>query len=34
VRKVRAKLEVTAPDWRYVLTHFGIGYRFMPERVR
>ncbi len=34
VRKVRAKLEVTAPDWRYVHTHFGIGYRFMPERVR
>ncbi len=34
VRKVRAKLELAAPDWRYVHTHFGIGYRFMPERVR
>lgn len=34
VRKVRAKLELTAPDWRYVHTHFGIGYRFMPERIR
>jgi DNA-binding response OmpR family regulator len=33
VRKVRAKLEVAAPDWRYVHTHFGIGYRFAPERV-
>ena len=33
VRKVRAKLELAAPDWRYVHTHFGIGYRFMPERV-
>ena len=30
VRKVRAKLEA-APDWRYVHTHFGIGYRFMPK---
>lgn len=34
VRKVRAKLETAAPDWRYVHTHFGIGYRFMPERLR
>lgn len=34
VRKVRAKLEQAAPDWRYVHTHFGIGYRFMPERLR
>ncbi len=33
VRKVRAKLEQAAPDWRYVHTHFGIGYRFMPERL-
>ena len=32
VRKVRAKLELAAPDWRYVHTHFGIGYRFMPEQ--
>ncbi len=34
VRKVRAKLEQAAPDWRYIHTHFGIGYRFMPERLR
>ena len=33
VRKVRAKLELAAPDWRYVHTHFGIGYRFAPERI-
>lgn len=34
VRKVRAKLELAAPEWRYVHTHFGIGYRFMPEQIR
>lgn len=34
VRKVRGKLEITAPDWRYIHTHFGIGYRFTPEAVR
>jgi DNA-binding response OmpR family regulator len=28
VRKLRRKLEVASPDWRYVHTHFGIGYRF------
>lgn len=33
VRKVRAKLEQVAPDWRYIHTHFGIGYRFTPEQV-
>lgn len=33
VRKVRAKLELAAPDWRYVHTHFGIGYRFSPEQI-
>lgn len=33
VRKVRRKLEMVAPDWRYIHTHFGIGYRFSPERV-
>ncbi|HKB51593.1 MAG TPA: winged helix-turn-helix domain-containing protein [Solirubrobacterales bacterium] len=34
VRKVRAKLHQAAPDWRYVHTHFGIGYRFAPEQIR
>ncbi len=33
VRKVRGKLELVAPDWRYIHTHFGIGYRFSPERI-
>lgn len=33
VRKIRRKLELAAPEWRYVHTHFGIGYRFSPERV-
>jgi DNA-binding response OmpR family regulator len=33
VRKVRGKLELVAPDWRYIHTHFGIGYRFTPEEI-
>jgi DNA-binding response OmpR family regulator len=33
VRKLRAKLERISPDWRYVHTHFGIGYRFAAEPV-
>jgi DNA-binding response OmpR family regulator len=33
VRKVRRKLAVCAPGWAYVHTHFGVGYRFAPERV-
>jgi DNA-binding response OmpR family regulator len=28
VRKLRHKLERVSPDWRYVHTHFGVGYRF------
>src|SRR4051794_31046801 len=31
VRKLRQKLETTSPHWRYIHTHFGIGYRFDPE---
>jgi DNA-binding response OmpR family regulator len=34
VSRVRAKLEVAAPGWRFIHTHFGFGYRFAPERVR
>jgi DNA-binding response OmpR family regulator len=34
VRKVRGKLEAAAPEWRYIHTHFGVGYRFTPERGR
>ncbi len=33
VRKVRRKLETAAPGWVYIHTHFGVGYRFSPERV-
>ena len=33
VRKVRRKLENSAPAWSYIHTHFGVGYRFSPERV-
>jgi DNA-binding response OmpR family regulator len=33
VRKLRAKLEAVSPGWRYVHTHFGVGYRFGPEPV-
>jgi DNA-binding response OmpR family regulator len=32
IRKVRQKLESVSPDWRYIHTHFGVGYRFDPER--
>jgi DNA-binding response OmpR family regulator len=32
VRKLRQKLEGASPGWRYIHTHFGIGYRFDPER--
>jgi DNA-binding response OmpR family regulator len=31
VRKLRQKLEAASPGWRYIHTHFGIGYRFEPE---
>jgi len=31
IRKVRHKLEQVSPDWTYIHTHFGIGYRFQPE---
>jgi DNA-binding response OmpR family regulator len=33
VRKLRSKLEQISPGWRYVHTHFGVGYRFAPEVV-
>jgi DNA-binding response OmpR family regulator len=31
VRKLRQKLEKASPAWRYIHTHFGVGYRFSPE---
>jgi DNA-binding response OmpR family regulator len=33
VRKLRQKLERSSPDWRYIHTHFGVGYRFAAEPV-
>lgn len=31
VRKLRAKLHRLSPQWSYIHTHFGVGYRFEPE---
>ena len=33
VRKLRRKLEDASPGWRYLHTHFGVGYRFQPDEV-
>ncbi|HXM86179.1 MAG TPA: response regulator transcription factor [Solirubrobacteraceae bacterium] len=33
VRKLRQKLEKASPRWRYIHTHFGIGYRFAAESL-
>ena len=33
VRKLRQKLERVSPRWRYIHTHFGIGYRFAAESL-
>jgi DNA-binding response OmpR family regulator len=33
VHKLRRKLELASPEWRYVHTHFGIGYRLAAEPV-
>jgi DNA-binding response OmpR family regulator len=32
VRRIRVKLQNAAPEWAYIHTHFGVGYRFAPER--
>ena len=31
VRKLRQKLRAASPQWHYIHTHFGVGYRFAPE---
>jgi DNA-binding response OmpR family regulator len=31
VRKLRQKLEKHSPSWKYIHTHFGVGYRFAPD---
>jgi DNA-binding response OmpR family regulator len=33
VRKLRQKLDKASPGWRYIHTHFGIGYRFAAEAL-
>jgi DNA-binding response OmpR family regulator len=33
IRKLRQKLHTHSPAWRYIHTHFGIGYRFDPESL-
>jgi len=33
IRKVRQKIEKASPDWSYIHTHFGVGYRFEPEQA-
>ncbi|HEX3830706.1 MAG TPA: response regulator transcription factor [Solirubrobacteraceae bacterium] len=33
VRKLRLKLEAASPGWRYVHTHFGVGYRFAAKQL-
>ena len=31
VHKLRAKLAEALPEWQFIHTHFGFGYRFSPE---
>src|SRR3954454_23634184 len=31
VHKLRTKLAVVLPEWGFIPTHFGFGYRFAPE---
>ena len=31
VRKLRTKIAKVSPDWEYIHTHFGVGYRFQAE---
>ena len=33
VRKLRSKFQRVSPDWTYIHTHFGVGYRFAAEPV-
>ena len=32
VHKLRSKLAEALPEWSFIHTHFGFGYRFQPER--
>jgi DNA-binding response OmpR family regulator len=33
VHKLRSKLALALPEWRFIHTHFGFGYRFQPEAL-
>ncbi len=33
VHKLRRKLEAASPQWRYIHTHCGVGYRFAAEPI-
>lgn len=32
VHKLRVKLETALPEWQFIHTHVGFGYRLAPER--
>ena len=34
VHKLRSKLAAALPEWQFIHTHFGFGYRFQPEPSR
>jgi DNA-binding response OmpR family regulator len=34
IHKLRTKLEDALPEWAFIHTHVGFGYRFSPERSR
>jgi DNA-binding response OmpR family regulator len=34
VHKLRTKLAWALPEWQFIHTHFGFGYRLSPERSR
>ena len=34
VRKLRVKLEEALPEWSFIHTHFGFGYRLAAEETR
>jgi len=34
VHKLRTKLTAALPEWGFIHTHFGFGYRFQPEPSR
>ena len=33
IHKLRSKLAEALPEWSFIHTHFGFGYRFAPEPV-